>query len=85
MAGIYLHIPYCKQACHYCDFHFSTNLTTKSQLVEAICQEITLQKSYLGTTELDSIYFGGGTRSLLSEKELAQIPSQREAVLKKYL
>lgn len=73
MAGIYLHIPYCKQACHYCDFHFSTNLSTKTQLVEAICQEIVLQKNYLGTDSLDSIYFGGGTPSILSEKELNTI------------
>ncbi len=73
MAGIYLHIPYCKQACHYCDFHFSTNLNTKSQLVEAICQEIVTQQNYLGTNSLDSIYFGGGTPSILSEQELDQL------------
>lgn len=73
MAGIYLHIPYCKQACHYCDFHFSTNLKTKTELVQAICKEIEIQKDYLGTKSLESIYFGGGTPSMLSENELNQI------------
>ena len=70
---LYLHIPFCKQACHYCDFHFSTNLSAKSEMVTAICREIELQRNYLPTPTLDSIYFGGGTPSLLSESELAQI------------
>ena len=48
MAGLYLHIPFCKQACHYCDFHFSTSLGLKSRLVEAIVREITLRRAYLG-------------------------------------
>jgi oxygen-independent coproporphyrinogen-3 oxidase len=70
---LYIHIPFCKQACHYCDFHFSTNLSAKSELVAAICKEIELQKNYLPTPNLNSIYFGGGTPSLLTESELAQI------------
>jgi oxygen-independent coproporphyrinogen III oxidase len=70
---LYLHIPFCKQACHYCDFHFSTNLKQKSALVAAIVQEIRLQKDYLPTTELETIYFGGGTPSLLTEAELAHL------------
>jgi oxygen-independent coproporphyrinogen III oxidase len=70
---LYLHIPFCKQACHYCDFHFSTNLSAKSELVAAICKEIELQKNYMPTPTLNSIYFGGGTPSLLTESELAQI------------
>jgi oxygen-independent coproporphyrinogen-3 oxidase len=70
---LYLHIPFCKQACHYCDFHFSTNLTAKSELVEAICREIELQKEYLPTRTLETVYFGGGTPSLLTDKELGQI------------
>ena len=70
---LYLHIPFCKQACHYCDFHFSTNLSAKSEMVAAICTEMKLQQNYLPTPHLDSIYFGGGTPSLLSESELAQI------------
>ncbi len=70
---LYLHIPFCKQACHYCDFHFSTNLSQKSALVDALCAEISLQKDYLPAQPLETIYFGGGTPSLLNENELAQI------------
>ncbi len=70
---LYLHIPFCKQACHYCDFHFSTNLTSKADLVTAICREIELQKEYLPTRTLETIYFGGGTPSLLTDSELGQI------------
>ena len=70
---LYLHIPFCKQACHYCDFHFSTNLSQKSALVDALCAEISLQKNYLPGNTLETIYFGGGTPSLLTETELAQV------------
>ncbi|WP_298362890.1 radical SAM family heme chaperone HemW [Runella sp.] len=70
---LYLHIPFCKQACHYCDFHFSTHLKSKADLVTAICQEIELQKDYLPARTLETIYFGGGTPSLLTESELGQI------------
>jgi oxygen-independent coproporphyrinogen-3 oxidase len=70
MAGIYLHIPFCKQACYYCDFHFSTNLTTKRELVEAIARELILQKEYVNGERINTIYFGGGTPSLLTEEEL---------------
>ncbi|WP_046243922.1 radical SAM family heme chaperone HemW [Hymenobacter terrenus] len=74
MAGLYLHIPFCKQACHYCDFHFSTSLGLKSRLVDAIVQEIELRHNYLGaSTTLETIYFGGGTPSLLTALELSQI------------
>lgn len=73
MAGIYIHIPFCKQACHYCDFHFSTSLNAKENLVDAICKEIGLRKDYLGTKELASVYFGGGTPSLLSKADLDKI------------
>ena len=73
MAGIYIHIPYCKQACHYCDFHFSTNLNTKSDLIDAILKEIELQKSYLANETVETIYFGGGTPSLLNGEELSSI------------
>ena len=73
MAGIYIHIPYCKQACHYCDFHFSTNLNTKSDLIEAILKEIELQKDYLLGETIETIYFGGGTPSILSTPELSNI------------
>jgi oxygen-independent coproporphyrinogen-3 oxidase len=70
---LYLHIPFCKQACHYCDFHFSTNLKSKADLVTAICHEIELQKDYLPIHTLQTIYFGGGTPSLLTDSELGQI------------
>lgn len=70
---LYLHIPFCKQACHYCDFHFSTSLSQKPALVDALCTEIALQKEYLPNNQLETIYFGGGTPSLLTESELAQI------------
>ncbi len=70
MSGIYLHIPFCKQACHYCDFHFSTNATHKHDMVQMLAKEITLQKGYLKDT-VETIYFGGGTPSLLSAGEIA--------------
>lgn len=70
MSGIYIHIPFCKQACNYCDFHFSTSLQNKETLVNAILTEIDLRKNYLSDTHIETIYFGGGTPSLLSEKEL---------------
>ncbi|GAB3263701.1 radical SAM family heme chaperone HemW [Larkinella harenae] len=70
---LYVHIPFCKQACHYCDFHFSTSLKQKSALVDALCREIELQKTYLPTQHLETIYLGGGTPSLLSDAELGQL------------
>jgi oxygen-independent coproporphyrinogen-3 oxidase len=70
MAGIYIHIPFCKQACHYCDFHFSTSLKYKDELLQALIKEINLQKTYLGNDTIETIYFGGGTPSLLSANEL---------------
>jgi len=74
LSGIYIHIPFCKQACHYCDFHFSTNLKLKDQLVTAIGKELALQNEYLGKkTLIETIYFGGGTPSLLTEKDLGFI------------
>lgn len=72
MAGIYIHIPFCKQACHYCDFHFSTSLKKKGSLVKALGKELELRKDELSQT-IETIYFGGGTPSLLSEEELAYI------------
>lgn len=70
MAGLYLHIPFCKQACHYCNFHFSTSLKLKDEMVAAICRELALQKDYLGGEPLETIYFGGGTPSLLGQRDL---------------
>ena len=73
MAGIYLHIPFCKQACHYCDFHFSTSLAYKDDLLSALNKEISLQKNYLGGDTIETIYFGGGTPSLLNSGEINAI------------
>jgi len=70
MAGIYIHIPFCKQACHYCDFHFSTSFKYKDELLQALIKEIRLQKSYLDSETIETIYFGGGTPSLLSADEI---------------
>lgn len=67
---LYLHIPFCRQACHYCDFHFSTNTSNKRAVVEAIASEIVLRKDYLPEAEIETIYFGGGTPSMLDEAEL---------------
>ena len=67
---LYLHIPFCKQACHYCDFHFTTNLSQKRPLVAAMVQEIAQRYAYLPDRKLHTIYFGGGTPSLLTETEL---------------
>ncbi|MDZ4822543.1 MAG: radical SAM family heme chaperone HemW [Flavobacteriales bacterium] len=73
MAGIYLHIPFCKQACHYCDFHFSTSLKGKDDLLNAIHREMVLQKNYLEDEKVETIYLGGGTPSLLEGDELKKI------------
>ncbi|MDO5607603.1 MAG: radical SAM family heme chaperone HemW [Capnocytophaga sp.] len=73
MYSLYLHIPFCRQACHYCDFHFSTTLKKKSEMVDAICRELVLRKHEAAGSVLQTIYFGGGTPSLLSVNELATI------------
>ncbi len=76
MAGIYLHIPFCKKACYYCDFHFSTSPQYKDQMLKALRSEIILRKNYLGEEEIETIYFGGGTPSLLSADELQLLISE---------
>ncbi|TDG37837.1 radical SAM family heme chaperone HemW [Pedobacter changchengzhani] len=72
MSGIYIHIPFCKKACHYCDFHFSTSLKYADEMVEAICKEIKFKKDRI-TESIGSIYFGGGTPSILSQHALQKI------------
>lgn len=72
MAGIYIHIPFCKQACNYCDFHFSTSLQYVDEMTDAICAELIMKKNRI-TDQVGSIYLGGGTPSLLSEKSLLKI------------
>lgn len=69
MSGIYIHIPFCKQACHYCDFHFSTSLKKKEKLINALCIELKLRKVEC-IDKVETIYFGGGTPSLLSIADL---------------
>lgn len=86
MPGIYIHIPFCKQACHYCDFHFSTSMKNKDAFLNALQKETELQKEYFSPSaeaplsfskteraDIQSIYFGGGTPSLLSQSELMGI------------
>lgn len=70
MAGIYIHIPFCKQACHYCDFHFSTSFAYKKELLQALHQEIGLQRDYLEGENIETIYLGGGTPSVLEASEI---------------
>ncbi|WP_109434227.1 radical SAM family heme chaperone HemW [Aquimarina sp. AU119] len=74
MSGIYIHIPFCKQACHYCDFHFSTSMKKKDEMITALCDEIRLRKSEIDPNEnIETIYFGGGTPTVLSIEELTRI------------
>jgi oxygen-independent coproporphyrinogen-3 oxidase len=75
MAGIYIHIPFCRQACHYCNFHFSTSLQLKNDFVQALLKEMELQKNYLAgpRAPVETVYFGGGTPSLLTIDELMAI------------
>jgi oxygen-independent coproporphyrinogen-3 oxidase len=73
VAGLYLHIPFCKQACHYCDFHFSTSLRLKGDLVAAMLRELELRAPIWAAAPFDTVYFGGGTPSLLDAKELEQL------------
>ena len=73
MASIYIHIPYCRQACVYCNFHFSTTLKTKSALLDAMALELVSRKDYLEGEKITTIYFGGGTPSLLETDEIKRI------------
>ncbi|MBG6187064.1 radical SAM family heme chaperone HemW [Flavobacterium sp. CAN_S2] len=70
MSGIYIHIPFCKQACHYCDFHFSTSMKKKEEMVLAIAKEIQMRKSEFENEDVETIYFGGGTPSVLTSEEI---------------
>jgi oxygen-independent coproporphyrinogen-3 oxidase len=70
MSGIYLHIPFCKQACHYCDFHFSTSMKKKDEMVLALAKEISMRKNEFENDVVETIYFGGGTPSVLTNEEI---------------
>src|SRR5690554_344553 len=69
MSSFYIHIPFCKQACHYCDFHFSTSFKKKNEMIQALAQEIEMRKEELDE-EVETIYFGGGTPSVLEIDEI---------------
>jgi oxygen-independent coproporphyrinogen III oxidase len=73
MAGIYIHIPFCRKACHYCNFHFSTSLQLKNDFVAALLNEIRIQQPYLGNKPVETIYLGGGTPSLLPVADIQSI------------
>jgi len=73
MQGIYIHIPFCAQACHYCDFHFSTSQKVRGDMIQMICKEIELRANFFTSKHIDTIYFGGGTPSLLEKNELERI------------
>lgn len=73
MAGIYIHIPFCKKACHYCDFHFSTSLQYKDDMLKALKKELTLQQSFLEGQRVETIYFGGGTPSILAADDIQKL------------
>lgn len=73
MAGLYLHIPFCRKACHYCDFHFSTSGKLRHEVIEALIQEMSLHAEAANLHQFNTIYFGGGTPSLLSYEELQRL------------
>lgn len=70
MAGLYIHVPFCGQLCTYCDFHFSVSLSKMDDMVQAMIQEMRLRKTYLHEEHINTLYFGGGTPSLLSIEQL---------------
>ena len=82
MAGIYIHIPFCKKACHYCNFHFSTSLHFINEMAQCLLHEITLQKDFFGDEIIESIYFGGGTPSILPASDIMQLINQIKKVFK---
>jgi oxygen-independent coproporphyrinogen III oxidase len=73
MSGIYIHIPFCKQACNYCDFHFSTNTKYVQQMIASMLLEMEQKKGYLSTKKISTIYFGGGTPSIIETELLEKL------------
>ncbi|TAE46115.1 MAG: coproporphyrinogen III oxidase family protein, partial [Bacteroidetes bacterium] len=74
MSGIYIHIPFCRKACTYCDFHFVTGMKRRGEMAAAICRELELRKDFFAPeTVIETVYFGGGTPSVLTDKELRSI------------
>ena len=80
MSGIYIHIPFCKQACHYCDFHFSTSMKKAAEMVLALAKEIVMRKTEFKEEVVETIYFGGGTPSRLT---IADLKLQLDSIYKK--
>lgn len=80
MAGIYIHIPFCRKACNYCNFHFSTSLNQKDGVLQAIEEELQLRQDFLHAEPIESIYWGGGTPSLLSYDEISRIFDKIERI-----
>lgn len=73
MAGIYIHVPFCKTRCIYCDFYTRTDMSSKQDYVSAICKEIELRKEYIGDENIETVYFGGGTPSQLLKEDFDRI------------
>jgi len=73
LAGIYIHIPFCKKACFYCDFHFSVSFRQKDEVVASLIKELKERKNFIGQEEVNTIYFGGGTPSVLSAEDISKI------------
>jgi oxygen-independent coproporphyrinogen-3 oxidase len=77
LAGIYIHIPFCKQACHYCNFHFSTSLRYKNELITALLKEMKLQRDYFVNERVETVYIGGGTPACAARMEISRILEKR--------
>ncbi|NQU53372.1 MAG: radical SAM family heme chaperone HemW [Bacteroidetes bacterium] len=75
MSGIYIHIPFCRQKCYYCDFYKTVNTSLTDKFLSALKKEVQQRKNYLGNEPIETIYFGGGTPSVLKENELQDILS----------
>ncbi len=73
MAGIYIHIPFCNKKCYYCDFYSITNLKNKDYFIKALIKEISLKKNYLKNNKITTLYFGGGTPTILNISDLKKI------------
>ena len=76
--GIYVHIPFCRSKCYYCGFYSVASTQLKKAYIAALGHEIQLRKDYLGTSEVKTLYFGGGTPSWLSMDELTDIVTTLE-------
>jgi oxygen-independent coproporphyrinogen-3 oxidase len=82
MAGIYIHIPFCKTKCPYCDFFSVTDISNNSRLIEGIEKELALQKEYLGSEKIETVYFGGGTPSYLEPHYIQKLLSRISAIFR---